>query len=98
MSPNRSEYQPLAQSAEDEEADVSEGLAPPTRGLRRAQRPVHIDLSKLDNAFKRYVICAFASPLPITSCATVMQVDRVHRTEGQAQEEGPGQFQEGDMA
>lgn len=55
MPPNRSEYQPLAQAAEDEEEDVSEGLAPQrTRGLRRAQRPVHIDLSKLDTAFKRY--------------------------------------------
>ena len=56
MPPNRSEYQPLAQSVEDEEEDVSEGLAPQqTRGLRRAQRPVHIDLSKLDTAFKRCV-------------------------------------------
>ncbi|KAI0743598.1 phosphatidylinositol 3 and 4-kinase-domain-containing protein [Daedaleopsis nitida] len=54
MPPNRSEYQPLAQSAEDEEADVSESLAPQARGLRRAHRPVHIDLSKLDNAFKRW--------------------------------------------
>ena len=54
MPPNRAAYQPLAQSA-DEEADVSEGLSQPTRGLRRAHRPVHIDLSKLDNAFKRYV-------------------------------------------
>ncbi|KAI0645541.1 phosphatidylinositol 3 and 4-kinase-domain-containing protein [Trametes meyenii] len=54
--PDRSGYQPLAQNAEDEEADVSEGLlqARPTRGLRGAQRPVHIDLSKLDNAFKRW--------------------------------------------
>ncbi|RDX55174.1 hypothetical protein OH76DRAFT_1429594 [Lentinus brumalis] len=54
MPPNRSEYQPLTQSV-DEEEDVSEGLNPqPTRGLRRAQRPVHIDLSKLDSAFKRW--------------------------------------------
>ncbi|KAI0355636.1 hypothetical protein OH77DRAFT_1424578 [Trametes cingulata] len=55
--PDRSGYQPLAQNAEDEEADVSEVLtsAPqPTRGLRRAHRPVHIDLSKLDSAFKRW--------------------------------------------
>ncbi len=57
MPPNRSEYQPLTQSV-DEEEDVSEGLNPqPTRGLRRAQRPVHIDLSKLDSAFKRYAYC-----------------------------------------
>ena len=40
MPPNRSEYQPLAQSV-DEEEDVSEGLNPqPARGLRRAQRPI----------------------------------------------------------
>ena len=57
MPPNRSQYQPLAQTAEDEEEDVSEGLAPHrARGLRRAQRPVHIDLSKLDSAFKRYAL------------------------------------------
>ncbi len=57
MPPNRSEYQPLTQSV-DEEEDVSEGLNPqPARGLRRAQRPVHIDLSKLDSAFKRYACC-----------------------------------------
>ncbi|KAI1794178.1 phosphatidylinositol 3 and 4-kinase-domain-containing protein [Ganoderma leucocontextum] len=55
MPPNRSEYQPLVQSAEDEEADVSESLPQPaTRGLRRANRPVHIDLRNLDNAFKRW--------------------------------------------
>ncbi|KAI0769778.1 phosphatidylinositol 3 and 4-kinase-domain-containing protein [Trametes elegans] len=55
--PDRSGYQPLAQSAEEEEeTDVSEGLSQPqpTRGLRRAHRPVHIDLSKLDSAFKRW--------------------------------------------
>ncbi|KAH9931138.1 phosphatidylinositol 3 and 4-kinase-domain-containing protein [Epithele typhae] len=54
MPPNRSEYQPLTQSVDDDEVDVSEGLAQPSRGLRRSQRPVHIDLSKLDNAFKRW--------------------------------------------
>ncbi|KAH9895131.1 phosphatidylinositol 3 and 4-kinase-domain-containing protein [Cubamyces lactineus] len=55
--PDRSGYQPLAQSVDDEETDVSEGLSSlpqPTRGLRRAHRPVHIDLSKLDSAFKRW--------------------------------------------
>ncbi|KAJ8489486.1 hypothetical protein ONZ51_g2919 [Trametes cubensis] len=55
--PDRSGYQPLAQSVDDEEADVSEGLSSlpqPTRGLRRAHRPVHIDLGKLDSAFKRW--------------------------------------------
>ncbi|KAI8972217.1 phosphatidylinositol 3 and 4-kinase-domain-containing protein [Trametes punicea] len=55
--PDRTGYQPLAQSAEGEEADVSEQLSSPpqpTRGLRRAHRPVHIDLSKLDSAFKRW--------------------------------------------
>ena len=57
--PSRAEYQPLAQGIdeEEEEADVGEGLSPrtpPSRGgLRRAHRPGHIDLSKLDSAFKR---------------------------------------------
>ncbi len=59
--PNRSEYQPLAQSIdeEEEEADVVEGLSPPapvspSRRMRRLARPGNIDLSKLDSAFKRY--------------------------------------------
>lgn len=58
--PNRSEYQPLAQSIdEEEEEDVVEGLAPPapvspSRRMRRLHRPGNIDLSKLDSAFKRY--------------------------------------------
>ena len=57
--PDRSEYQPLTQHADDEnDGDVGEtGVLPPPvtsfRGLRRAQRPRHIDLSKLDTAFKR---------------------------------------------
>ena len=57
--PDRSEYQPLTQHADDEnDGDVGEtGVLPPPvtsfRGLRRAQRPGHIDLSKLDTAFKR---------------------------------------------
>lgn len=53
---NRSGYHPIAQSIE-EEADVGEGLPgltpSATRGLRRTNRPGNIDLSKLDNAFKR---------------------------------------------
>ncbi|KAJ3484716.1 hypothetical protein NLI96_g5455 [Meripilus lineatus] len=58
--PNRSEYQPLAQSIdEEEEEDVVEGLAPPapvspSRRMRRLHRPGNIDLSKLDSAFKRW--------------------------------------------
>ena len=57
--PDRSEYQPLAQDVDDNEADLGDSLptpvtaAAPSRQLRRAQRPGHIDLSKLDNAFKR---------------------------------------------
>ena len=84
MPPSRSEYQPLAQSVDDEEADVSESLARPTRGLRRPQRPVHIDLSKLDNAFKRCVICICGLALAITRLSLCVQVDRVHRPKGQA--------------
>lgn len=58
--PDRSEYQPLVQDVdEDNEGDVGDALpspvtaSGPSRGLRRTQRPGHIDLSKLDNAFKR---------------------------------------------
>ena len=47
-------YQPLAQSIE-EEADVTDSNLQTGRGLRRAHRPGPIDLSKLDNAFKRCV-------------------------------------------
>lgn len=95
--PNRSEYQPLAQSVEDEETDVSEGILPqPARGLRRAQRPVHIDLSKLDNAFKRCAVhCAHSY---VREPSVFVKVDGVHRPESQAKEEGRGQLQEGDMA
>jgi len=52
-------YQPLSQSV-DEETDVGalslQGSSPtqPTRGQRRVHRPGPIDLSKLDNAFKRW--------------------------------------------
>ncbi|OBZ68177.1 Phosphatidylinositol 4-kinase lsb6 [Grifola frondosa] len=54
--PNRSDYQPLAQDADDAESDVGEGLPQPPQPTRsrRSQRPVHIDLSKLDSAFKRW--------------------------------------------
>ncbi|TFK54327.1 hypothetical protein OE88DRAFT_1732997 [Heliocybe sulcata] len=54
MPPSRSEYQPLAQSIEEEE-DVAESLhASSTRTLRRPSRPAKIDLTKLDTAFKRW--------------------------------------------
>ena len=59
--PDRSEYQPLTQNADDD-GDVGGGLPQPVtssfRGMRRAQRPGHIDLSKLDTAFKRYVLAS----------------------------------------
>jgi hypothetical protein len=48
-------YQRLVQSV-DEEAEVGASSSSPTqltRGVRRAPRPGHIDLSKLDTAFKR---------------------------------------------
>ncbi|PSS37814.1 hypothetical protein PHLCEN_2v282 [Hermanssonia centrifuga] len=56
---DRSEYQPLTQDVDDhDDGDVGETLPAPvtastSRGIRRAQRPGHIDLSKLDTAFKR---------------------------------------------
>ncbi|KAI0341916.1 hypothetical protein BDW22DRAFT_1331270 [Trametopsis cervina] len=59
--PNRAEYQPLAQNVDyDNEDDVGDLPTPvtasagPSRGMQRAQRPGHIDLSKLDTAFKRW--------------------------------------------
>ncbi|KAA1471659.1 hypothetical protein DENSPDRAFT_837697 [Dentipellis sp. KUC8613] len=66
--PNRSEYQPIPSQADDEdsEADVGEELPQPvtsptapsrsgrSRGIRRLNHPGHIDLRKLDNAFKRW--------------------------------------------
>ncbi|THV05064.1 hypothetical protein K435DRAFT_713591 [Dendrothele bispora CBS 962.96] len=50
-------YQPLAQSIDDEQHTVggpSSTTPHGTRGLRRKGRPTSIDLSKLDNAFKRW--------------------------------------------
>lgn len=58
--PNRADYQPLAQSADEEHGgnifNSSETLPAGTRqsrSLRRPSRPGPIDLSKLDAAFKR---------------------------------------------
>ena len=54
--PNRSEYQPISQFVDDDEADVTEPVASSS-----ASRPLNpptpkkIDLRNLDNAFKRYV-------------------------------------------
>ncbi|KAL0072349.1 Phosphatidylinositol 4-kinase LSB6 [Marasmius tenuissimus] len=57
----RAGYQPLAQSIDEEEGDVAveaqsspNAVKPTTRGLRRPGRPGHIDLTKLDSAFKRW--------------------------------------------
>lgn len=55
--PDSSGYQQLPQDLEDEtEEQVQEDHTKATRGrsLRRAHKPGHIDLRKLDNAFKRY--------------------------------------------
>ena len=53
--PNRSEYQPISQSVDDEEADVAEPVSSPSASRpRRSSVPKKIDLGKLDNAFKRY--------------------------------------------
>ncbi|KAF5393341.1 hypothetical protein D9757_000569 [Collybiopsis confluens] len=53
---SRAGYQPLSQSTDHaEDLDVTEQLPQPsTRGLRRPGRPGHIDLRKLDTAFKRW--------------------------------------------
>jgi phosphatidylinositol 4-kinase type 2 len=64
--PNRSGYQPLSQSLH-EETDVGEGLSGPSQpsSARRITRPGNIDLTKLDNAFKRLVKGIF-NPLSLT--------------------------------
>jgi len=60
--PDRSDYQPLPQSADDEPDLDSDVFSTPTgpsrprvRGIRRMNAPGAIDLRKLDAAFKRYV-------------------------------------------
>lgn len=99
---NRTGYQPLTQAI-DEEEDVGDGAefqpsGPPTRGLRRSVRPGSIDLRSLDQAFKRYVW----SLAGINLCSTDLlgaQMDRVHCSESEAEEEGyPRVYEETDMA
>jgi hypothetical protein len=60
--PDRSDYQPLPQAAEDEPDLDSDVFLTPTsstqpqprlRGIRRVNAPGAIDLRKLDAAFKR---------------------------------------------
>jgi hypothetical protein len=54
--PSRSEYQPISQSVDEEEADVAEPVPSSSTGRsRRPSIPKKIDLGKLDNAFKRYL-------------------------------------------
>ncbi len=61
--PDRSEYQPLPQNADDEPESDAEGLPSPVtnpssprlRRNRRMSASGPIDLRKLDAAFKRYV-------------------------------------------
>ena len=61
--PDRSEYQPLPQSADDEPESDAEGLPSPVtnpgssrhRNSRSTSASGPIDLRKLDAAFKRYV-------------------------------------------
>ncbi|KIJ67706.1 hypothetical protein HYDPIDRAFT_173507 [Hydnomerulius pinastri MD-312] len=56
--PSSAGYEALPQTVEEDEVDVGEqdNAAKPARGrtLRRSHKPGHIDLSKLDNAFKRW--------------------------------------------
>ncbi|KAJ3896253.1 phosphatidylinositol 3 and 4-kinase-domain-containing protein [Lentinula edodes] len=62
---SRAGYQPLSQLVDEtEDVDVTEELPQPsTRGLRRPGRPGHIDLTKLDNAFKRQVCTAWTESI-----------------------------------
>jgi phosphatidylinositol 4-kinase type 2 len=69
--PDRSDYQPLPQTADDEPdldpEDFSTATSPTrhhARGIRRMNAPGAIDLRKLDAAFKRFVVslsCRYAS-------------------------------------
>ena len=53
---NRSEYQPISQLVDDDEADVTEPVPSSSASRpRRSSIPRKIDLRKLDNAFKRCV-------------------------------------------
>lgn len=52
---DRSEYQPISQSAGDEEVDVTEPVPSSTSRPRSSSLSKKIDLGKLDKAFKRYV-------------------------------------------
>lgn len=59
--PDRSDYQPLPQTADDEPDDglpspVTSPNSPHPRDIRRMNAPGAIDLRKLDAAFKRYVL------------------------------------------
>ena len=54
--PDRSEYQPISQTVDDDEADVAEPV-PSSSAHRPRSSSISkkIDLGKLDNAFKRCV-------------------------------------------
>lgn len=98
--PSPAGYEPLPQHAEEDEETVNGGpdpdhIAKPShrQALKRPFKPGHIDLRKLDNAFKR---CGGRLPadLNLTSC----QVDRIHCAKGETEEESRGPFAQGDMA
>jgi hypothetical protein len=83
--PDRSEYQALAQhDEEDEEELLLPGPVTAPKRQRRLSRPSHIDLSKLDNAFKRY---ARRCSVVQDGCRHVLQVDGFHCSESETQEE-----------
>lgn len=93
-------YQPLSQSA-DEEADVGGSISqrPPSsraaRGLRRSHRPGPIDLSKLDNAFKRQALWIDNMFSTSQQC---FQMDRINCTESETEEESTGPFTQANLA
>ena len=77
----RSEYQALRSHDDEtvaEEPRVSTSTAP-TQNQRHTVRPGSIDLTKLDNAFKRLVYC-HSAPLSLIKS---LKVDGVHSTESQ---------------
>jgi hypothetical protein len=63
MMPDRSDYQPLPQTADDEPdldpevfSTATSSTRPRARGIRGMNAPGAIDMRKLDAAFKRFVV------------------------------------------
>lgn len=84
---NRSEYQPISQSVDHDEVDVSQPIPSSfaTRP-RRSSISKKIDLRKLDNAFKRYVSRVIFQ----ARFQHLAQMDRVYCAKGEEEEKDRG--------